>query len=119
MGPERLKVGIGSWEKVYIPHLLCVAMFGCEHSIFFEFEGREFGSGGRKKLYHISSQKPIVDLFTVNDWCAVTVGGVVGRKTCCGRVNGIRMSGSRVLNKIGYVLDQSNNLLHVMLNVQI
>ena len=119
MGPERMRVGIRSWRKIYIPHLLLVTLFGEGYKKFGRLEQRDFGCGGGgnggRRVFHIGSQQRIVELLTINKWCAVEVAGEVGRRTCCGRVNVVRVDGGRKLNQVGYVLDESVLNLHCML----
>ena len=117
MGPERICVGIRSWRKLYIPHLLKVTLFGKDLRCFHQYESMQYGKGGsvKKKLFHISSQSRLKRLFTINEWCGVEFDGEIGKITCCGRVNVVRMRGTRLLNQIGFVLEETVDKLHVRL----
>ena len=112
-GPEKLTVGYRSYRMIHIGRLLLLTLFGHNFSIFFGYERREYGKGGKLKwhLFHIASQICLKRLFTINDWCALEFDGDVGKRTCCGRVAVRRRVNGKYKNQNGFVIAETSTKL--------
>lgn len=106
-GNEKVELNSQTFHTFNIPFLLQLCIFGKDYCKL--TRNKLIRKTNRQVLIHISSQRRMCDLFTLEGQCAVEFnvhvdGIVMYRKTCGGKVN-IKINNKNI---IGYILDESN-----------
>ena len=116
-GPESFELGVKTWRQIFMSPLLMWTLFGNDFCSLHGWEYREVGMGtGRRKLYHICSQRRLNKLLSLNGWSANAYDGDVGVQTFCGRVYvRRRLEDGSCRHQSGFVMEETERRIQCRL----
>ena len=109
-GKERVRIDSQTYRTFSLSFLLGVSIFGEEYCNFYEYE--TIMRTKKLILFHISSQRRMRDLLTVENQYATKHNVRRVKQTCCGKVN---MKDTKGRNILGYILDEIERRWEVIL----